>query len=184
VKKAQITRDPQRSADRATPDRGDGPGTERTVVDIAINTSWYREGLRFSCTSCGRCCSGPQSYVWISYDEAVALARHLALDLNDFGRRYLRRVGKDLALLDGAGDDCVFLRDKQCLVYELRPAQCRSFPWWPSLLESEQSWREAALQCEGIRHEAPLVEASVIDAAGAAERAEEAKGHSDIRKDV
>ncbi|MBI5505251.1 MAG: YkgJ family cysteine cluster protein [Deltaproteobacteria bacterium] len=136
-----------------------------SAAGVAADASWYRDGLRFACTSCGRCCTGHQGYVWVSAGEAVALAEHLGLELDDFGRHYLRRVGMRLALLDGAGGDCVFLQGKLCSVYELRPAQCRSFPWWPSALASPESWRRTALECEGIREDAPLVAAEVIDAA-------------------
>lgn len=127
--------------------------------------AWYAQGLRFACTSCGRCCSGAHGYVWVTVEEAQALAGRLGLDLDAFGRRYLRRVGSRLALLDGNGGDCVFLDGKLCTVYEDRPSQCRSFPWWPALLASQETWREAAVACEGIRDDAALVDAALIDAA-------------------
>jgi len=154
-----------RSAQPSCPS-GDAEGAVASDIGAdQAGRSWYGQGLRFACTSCGRCCTGPQGYVWLSTGEAAALAEHLSLELDAFGRRYLRRVGTRLALLDGAGGDCVFLQGKLCRVYELRPSQCRSFPWWPSVLASAESWRRAALDCEGIRDDAPLVEAKVIDAA-------------------
>ncbi len=145
-----------------------GGARDAVVTDsggVQAERSWYQQGLRFGCTSCGRCCTGAQGYVWVSTSEAVLLAKHLSLGLDDFGRRYLRRVGTRLALLDGAGGDCVFLQGKLCRVYDLRPSQCVSFPWWPAVLASAESWRRAALDCEGIRDDAPLVEAEFIDAA-------------------
>lgn len=42
--------------------------------------------------------------------------------------------------------DCVFLdREKSpplalCRIYEARPAQCRTWPFWPSNLRSDRSW--------------------------------------------
>jgi len=35
----------------------------------------------------------------------------------------------------------VFLKDKQCTVYPVRPAQCRTFPWWKENLSSKEAWR-------------------------------------------
>ncbi len=37
-----------------------------------------------------------------------------------------------------------------CSVYSARPAQCRSYPFWPSLLHSPESWQQEAGYCEGI----------------------------------
>lgn len=127
--------------------------------------SWYADGLRFECTGCGRCCTGGDGYVWISVDEILAMAAHLGLEPNEFGRRYLRRFEQRYALVDGPGGDCVFLAGKACSVYEVRPAQCRAFPWWPANLKSPQAWTKAATACEGISGVAPVVVADVIDAA-------------------
>lgn len=37
---------------------------------------------------------------------------------------------------------CVFLEPdgKQCSIYEARPVQCRTYPFWPTIMESMQSW--------------------------------------------
>ena len=47
--------------------------------------------------------------------------------------------------------DCVFWRDGVgCEVYEVRPVQCRTFPFWPEVLESEDSWLEYSAECPGM----------------------------------
>jgi Fe-S-cluster containining protein len=124
---------------------------------------WYSAGLRFSCTGCGRCCSGTGSYVWVSREEICRLAERFGLGLDAFGRRFVRRVGTRYALVDGAHGDCVFLVGRSCSVYEDRPSQCRAFPWWPVNLASPEAWERAALACEGIRDDAPVVARDVID---------------------
>lgn len=131
---------------------------------------WYEGGLRFECTGCGRCCTHGDGYVWISQAEIVALAAHLGMKLDDFGRRYLRRVGVRYALVDGRGGECVFLEGRTCSIYEHRPAQCRAFPWWPANLESPEAWSKAAEACEGISGVAPVVVAEAIDEALAVAR--------------
>ena len=51
--------------------------------------------------------------------------------------------------------DCIFLdRNKYpgkaiCSLYEARPMQCRTWPFWPELLESQQSWVEAKSGVDG-----------------------------------
>jgi Fe-S-cluster containining protein len=95
--------------------------------------------------------------VWVALDEIHRLAQHLALDVDEFGRNHLRRVGQRYALLDTNDGACLFLRGNRCGVYEARPKQCRSYPFWPANLASPQAWTEAADECEGISPEAPLV---------------------------
>lgn len=126
---------------------------------------WYEAGLRFDCTGCGRCCTGGSGYVWVTADDVSRLADALGLDLDGFGRRYLRRVGERYALLEAPRDGaCVFLEADRCSVYAARPSQCRRFPFWESHLASPAAWIAAARECEGIRDEAPLVSREEIDA--------------------
>ena len=129
----------------------------------ASSAPWYARGLRFECTGCGRCCTGGDAYVWVGSSEIAKLAEHLRLSLDDFGRRYLRRVGDRLALLEREDGECVFFRDGACAAYTARPRQCASFPFWDTNLVSEDAWTAAARECEGIRDQAPLVDAARIE---------------------
>ena len=38
----------------------------------------------------------------------------------------------------------------KCLIYPVRPTQCRTWPFWPANLQSVESWCLAALRCPGI----------------------------------
>lgn len=131
--------------------------------DAAQAEPWYARGLRFECTGCGHCCTGVDGYVWVTVEEIRAMAARRGLGLDDFGRRFLRLVDGHYALVNAPdGSSCVFLEGKQCTVYEDRPAQCRAFPWWPANLRSSGTWSRAAMYCEGISPDAPLVELSTI----------------------
>lgn len=116
-------------------------------------------GLRFECTGCGNCCRGGEGYVFVGAGEIERLAAFLGLALDDFGRRYLRRVGARYSLLErrsatAEGEtsfDCVFwAEDRGCTVYEARPVQCRTFPFWPEVIRSQGTWRDEAKRCPGI----------------------------------
>ncbi len=113
--------------------------------------AWYREGLRFQCTGCGGCCTGAPGYVWVTRAEIAAMAAALDMDLEQFGSRYVRRVGNRYSLLELAGGDCVFLDAdlRQCRLYRHRPRQCRTWPFWPSNLRSPETWNEVARSCPG-----------------------------------
>ncbi len=124
---------------------------------------WYKEGLPFSCTGCGKCCTGSPGYVWVNSDEIKALADHLSITCEDFIRKYTRNVDGRLSLNElPTHYDCVFLKNNQCTVYAARPVQCRTFPWWTSTLKSRKDWEEAALFCEGISPDAPQVKLKII----------------------
>ncbi len=38
----------------------------------------------------------------------------------------------------------------RCGVYPDRPRQCRSWPFWRSVIDSEQRWKEEARECPGM----------------------------------
>lgn len=87
--------------------------------------------------------------MWVDEQEIARLAAFLALDVEDFGRRYLRRVGSRFSLVDGADLACVFW-DAGCTVYEARPRQCRTFPFWRENLASEAAWNLTAQESPGV----------------------------------
>ena len=116
-------------------------------------------GLRFQCTMCGNCCTGPTGYVKFTEDEAVAIARRLGVSVELFHERYARDtiVGKSLVEVETQfGYDCVFLDRRAvpgkavCSLYEDRPEQCRTWPFWASNLTSERAWEAASRGCPGI----------------------------------
>ena len=113
---------------------------------------WYGEGLDFECTGCGDCCTGAPGHVWLTPDELRQMSSHLGLSVAEFSRRYTRRVGQRISLIeDRKSYDCVFLKDSKCSVYSVRPQQCRTFPWWPQNLDTPLAWQRAAADCEGMR---------------------------------
>ncbi len=126
---------------------------------------WYKEGLKFSCTQCGKCCTGSPGVVWINDAEITAMADFLQISIQEFLKRYTHKVDGRLSLREDPHNyDCVFLKGKTCQLYGARPRQCRTFPWWPENLKSKESWQETAERCEGIDHpEAPLVSLKEIE---------------------
>lgn len=127
-------------------------------------------GLRFSCTMCGSCCTGPSGFVLFTDDEADAMAAKTGLSRAEFLRIYTRDtvLGRSLTEKPSAfGNDCVFL-DREavpgravCGLYEARPMQCRTWPFWKSNLRNRQAWGRAARGCPGM-NQGPLTEPGTI----------------------
>jgi Fe-S-cluster containining protein len=137
---------------------------ENVKTEEAPSEPWFAEGLRFGCTGCGKCCTGSPGYVYLSLQDLERLAAHFKIAQEEFTKKYTRLVDDQYALLDRPGsDDCLFLQNNQCTIYEARPTQCRTFPWWIHNLRGPEDWEEAAKRCEGINHpDAPLIPSLVI----------------------
>jgi Fe-S-cluster containining protein len=111
---------------------------------------WYRDGLAFSCTRCGACCTGAPGFVWVSTDEIEALARFRGQTVEQFSKKFVRQVGAHYSLTERPGGDCIFWDAKEgCTVYPARPVQCRTWPFWPENVETPEDWRRTTQVCPG-----------------------------------
>jgi Fe-S-cluster containining protein len=112
---------------------------------------WYADGLRFTCTGCGDCCTGAAGYVWVNQQEIDALAARLGMPVAAFEKQYVRHVGVRRSLKERKNYDCVFLdgETRRCTVYEDRPRQCRTWPFWDSNLRSPETWQATCEVCPG-----------------------------------
>jgi Fe-S-cluster containining protein len=132
------------------------------------DSPWYSQGLQFTCAQCGNCCTGGPGYVWISTLEIGRLAKHLKLTPKEVIERYCRKIGGRFSLKEKRrGDlyDCIFLTERKppagkgnqlvqttrvCSIYEVRPLQCRTWPFWKENLKDEKTWEKRGERCHGI----------------------------------
>ncbi len=136
---------------------------------------FFDAGLRFGCTQCGACCTGAPGTVFMNADESARIARHLGLEPEDFLKHYaypvkgghsLREVGEEYA--------CIFFRDRRCAIYEVRPTQCRTYPFWAERVRSEAAWQKTCRECPGIGRGRLYTRDEIL--ALAADKLEEKKG--------
>ena len=123
--------------------------------------NWYKQGLHFQCAGCGGCCTGAPGYVWLTDEEEKQIAEFLGISLDEFEKTYTRMVyglRRSLKEIPQSNYDCIFFNSetKQCSIYDVRPAQCRTWPFWDSLLESQNAWDEASKSCPGC-NQGPLI---------------------------
>jgi Fe-S-cluster containining protein len=111
-------------------------------------------GLRFECTQCGKCCwtRGAYAHVYLDKDDELRLAERLGVPLADFRERFTFRDENGFVELDFVGGRCILLdaETNLCTVYESRPTQCRTFPFWPELIRRGAWTSEAKSICEGV----------------------------------
>lgn len=106
-----------------------------------------------ACKSCaGNCCIGESGYIWISPSEIEAVSRLLNISSQSFITSYLSKIGYRYTInekphLDGHA--CVFFdtEKRQCSIYEARPTQCRTFPFWDYF---KNHFSEVKAECPGI----------------------------------
>ena len=75
----------------------------------------------------------------------------MEMESEAFAEMYVRKIGARHSLREFPNGDCVFFDtdSKGCAVYEARPIQCRTWPFWDSNLESKKAWKETCKECPG-----------------------------------
>jgi uncharacterized protein len=121
------------------------------IMSNQVDQPWYKDGLRFTCTGCGECCSGAPGYVWVTNEEIAALAAEVGMSADEFERKYVREVGVRKSLKERKDYDCVFLdaQTRKCTVYKARPRQCRTWPFWDSNVRTPDAWAATCEVCPG-----------------------------------
>ena len=127
--------------------------------DPTGRTDTGERGLRFSCTCCGACCTGPPGYVLFTDEEADAMAELLGITRSAFEDRFTHETPEGRSLTEkrsAFGFDCVFLDRTTipgkavCGVYGARPTQCRTWPFWADNTATPHHWASAARGCPGM----------------------------------
>lgn len=115
-----------------------------------MSDSWYKDGLNFSCTRCGNCCTGEPGVVWVDEAEIAAIAELRSEPVDEVRQLYARPGARGLTLREKANGDCVFFdRAEGCTIYAVRPRQCRTWPFWQSTVESPEAWERTKRICPG-----------------------------------
>jgi Fe-S-cluster containining protein len=121
---------------------------------LSPNTKWWHQGIRFQCQGSGGCCSsrGEYGFVYLTIEDRRAIAQHLGMRTNAFTRRYCQKNSGIYHLkdLDSGSPDCRFLKDKKCSIYEARPTQCRTWPFWPENMNAKTWQRDLVRNCPGV----------------------------------
>jgi len=155
----------------------------RVANAIEQSNPWWAQqqsgGLPFDCTACGKCCKN-DGEVWFNTDEYVDLVEELQrqdssglMTQEYILQHYVEEVKQGWVriknrVIDSTIDDtdnakkgeCIFLGEdgKACGVYNVRPVQCRTYPWWPRLLTNATVWNSESVlpdDVEGGKHWSP-----------------------------
>lgn len=113
---------------------------------------FWENGIQFQCQGSGNCCvsRGGYGYVYMTLEDRRRMANHLKMKTKSFTAQYCDQEDGIWKLKESPNSDCTFLKDKRCSVYEGRPTQCRTWPFWPEILNAKTWSGEVAAGCPGV----------------------------------
>lgn len=117
-----------------------------------------QDGFNYSfdagaCSSCqAKCCTGESGYIHVNTSEMESISAFLDLSIEDFTQNYLFKNGYKYSIKErklGESYECAFYdrASNGCVIYEVRPTQCRTFPFWDYFKTRVD---ELKLECPGV----------------------------------
>lgn len=130
-----------------------------------MNREFWAEGLRFECKRCSACCRHEPGFVFLSQFDFRRLLDHSGFAFDEFIATFIRTVdigtGMALSLREKKNNDCVLWGEHGCSMYDARPIQCSTYPFWQGVVETKADWERESRDCPGIGH-GPVVSAQAI----------------------
>ena len=124
--------------------------------------TFFSDGIQFECVDCGNCCTGAPGVVRLSGPEADALADHLGMTRADVEQQYLMPDDQGWRIREQANGDCIFF-DGRCSIHPVKPAQCRTYPFWFKNMRSMERWQHTCRECPGIGQGRLYSEAEILE---------------------
>ncbi len=125
---------------------------------------WWADGVRFQCQGSGKCCTshGEYGHVFLTKEDRQRFAKYFKMSSSAFTRKYCVKYYGAWKLKDREGNyDCIFLENKRCGTYEARPTQCRTWPFWPEVMNAKTWKKEVMSFCPGVG-KGPVITADKI----------------------
>ncbi|MEO8368001.1 MAG: YkgJ family cysteine cluster protein [Candidatus Solibacter sp.] len=115
--------------------------------------------IRFECQpGCTECCR-QQGFVYLSEADVERAAKYVGMTRARFERKYVYRTANRLRLRVPRRTHCHFLHEGGCGIHPAKPTQCRTFPFWPEIVDHPKMWAKTAKYCPGLG-KGPLIQIS------------------------
>jgi hypothetical protein len=104
----------------------------------------------------------------------VRIAQYMKMSIRKFEKTFAERVdGRSHVKLEGPEAACPFLGGNEqngwCQIHDVKPMQCKTYPFWPHIAEDDAKWKREAERCPGIGQgpviPKKLVQIQLVDAA-------------------
>lgn len=115
------------------------------------------DGVRFTCQpGCINCCN-MQGFVYLTESDLKRAAKFVGMTPRAFEKKYVYRSLFEMRFRKPRDKQCPFLLEHGCSIHPAKPTQCKTFPFWPELIEKPAEWRRTARYCPGIG-KGPLIQ--------------------------
>jgi len=84
----------------------------------------------------------------------MAIADYLDKPIGEIRLLHTRPARGKVSLNEHLNGDCIYYDSagRGCTIYPVRPLQCRTWPFWPGNVSSQEAWEETARTCPGMGH--------------------------------
>ena len=119
-----------------------------------METIDYKKGIRFECQGSGNCCvsRGSYGFVYLSDIDLKRFSKYFKISIKKFKEKYCQITDGFIHLSEKyeLNGNCIFLKDRKCSVYNSRPTQCRTWPFWNENMNAKVWNEDIAINCPGI----------------------------------
>jgi len=88
--------------------------------------------------------------VYLTETDLKRAAKFVGMPVRAFEKKYVYRTRHQMRFRKPREKQCPFLEGHGCSIHPGKPTQCRTFPFWPELVESKREWARTAKYCPGI----------------------------------
>jgi len=115
------------------------------------------DGVRFTGQpGCINCCD-MHGYVYLTEADLKRAAEFVGMPVEAFAAKYVYRTRHQMRFRKPREKQCPFLVENGCGIHPAKPTQCRTFPFWPEIVERRATWNRTARYCPGIG-KGPLIQ--------------------------
>lgn len=105
----------------------------------------------FKCQGSGNCCK-TDGYVYVTQSEITDMSKLLTLSIDEFREKYvIKNNGWDVIASITHRPNCFLDKKNRCTVYKARPIDCRTYPDWPEIWETDVALVKETTLCPGLK---------------------------------
>lgn len=116
---------------------------------LYFRSYFFDDGILFECQKCGGCCTGQPGIVHVNETEISQIARFLSLPVSKLVSSRLYPYKDGYSILEDHQGRCLFY-EQGCTIYNVRPLQCKTYPFWFVNMRNETKWNKVERECPGI----------------------------------
>jgi len=106
------------------------------------------KGFYYTCIRCGECCCRPGS-VFFTAEEMKKAAAMLGTTVKSFKHKYVTDKLVDVFELYTESSCPFYIEEEGCSIYEARPLQCKTYPFWKNNFTSQEALEKLHDECPG-----------------------------------